>query len=241
VAAYHAGDYAEAAREIRAYRRMSGDDGYRAVLADCERALGRPDVAIRLVAEALAESPDSDEIAELRLVEAGARRDLGENAAARLVLEGALGGRPDPTQLTEGDSTQLRFAAAYADLLEAEGDAESAATWRDAITAADPDALADEVEFAEFDEDEDDETTAEPDADALVSPEVETESENAATTVELEDEVEDDFVDDTADDPAFPTSGLSFQEEIEAEVAELLGEGPDEDEAGAPGEDAPEH
>src|SRR3712207_9360428 len=57
VAAYHAGDYAEAARELRAYRRMSGDPGYRAVLADCERALGRPEVALRLVRDALAEQP----------------------------------------------------------------------------------------------------------------------------------------------------------------------------------------
>ena len=51
------------------YRRMTGDEGYRAVLADCERALGRPEVALRLVREALAEDPDADEIVELRLVE----------------------------------------------------------------------------------------------------------------------------------------------------------------------------
>lgn len=217
VAAYHAGDFAEAARELRAYLRMSGDHGYRAVLADCERALGRPDVALRLVAEALAESPDADEIAELRLVEAGARRDLGENAAARLVLEGALGGRPDPARLTVGDTTQLRFATAYADLLGAEGEEALAEQWRDAITAADPEALADEVEFSEFEDDAEQATDAERD--------------------DL-DEEGDEFVDDTAEDPAFPTSGRSFQDEVEAEVAELLGEDGDQDEA-APAEEPP--
>src|SRR5207237_492655 len=85
--------------------------------ACCERALGRAEVALRLVAEALAEQPDSEELTELRLVEAGARRDLGELAAARLVLEAALGGgRPDPSSLDGADENQLRIASAYADL-----------------------------------------------------------------------------------------------------------------------------
>ncbi|MGY1810144.1 tol-pal system YbgF family protein [Blastococcus sp. SYSU D00669] len=142
VAAYHAGDFAEAARELRAYRRMSGDESYRAVLADCERALGRPEVALRLVAEALAGTPDAEEQVELRLVEAGARRDLGEAAAARLVLEDALGGRPDPSSLTGDDPGRLRVAAAYADLLADQGEAARATAWREAVAEADPDDLA---------------------------------------------------------------------------------------------------
>jgi hypothetical protein len=150
VAAYHAGDYAEAARELRAYRRMSGDPGYRAVLADCERALGRAEVALRLVAEALAETTDADEVVELRLVEAGARRDLGETAAARLVLEAALGGRrPSPERLTADDPGRLRLATAYADLLEADGEADHAAAWRARISEVDPQEAADAVEFYE--------------------------------------------------------------------------------------------
>ena len=127
VAAYHAGDFAEAAREIRAYRRMSGDQGYRAVLADCERALGRADVALRLVAEALADDPDAEEALELRIVESGARLDLGEDAAARLVLESALGGRPDPATLDAADPARVRLASAYADLLAGPGGGRS---WR---------------------------------------------------------------------------------------------------------------
>jgi tetratricopeptide (TPR) repeat protein len=138
VAAYHAGDYAEASRELRAYRRMSGDEGYRAVLADCERALGRPEVALRLVREALAERPDRAETVELRLVEAGARQDLGETAAARLVLQSALGGRPVPGEVDLTDEGTRRIASAYADLLAAAGDP-GAVAWQEAVEAARPD------------------------------------------------------------------------------------------------------
>ena len=258
VAAYHAGDYAEAARELRAYRRMSGDDSYRAVLADCERALGRPEVALRLVAEALAESPDEEEQAELRLVEAGARRDLGEDAAARLVLEAALGGRPTPESLVEGDDIRLRFAAAYADLLHAQGEEALAQQWHDAVTALDPDALADSVEFTDLDELEDDELqngvladdsgdVADADDAAADDAAEDVSAEHEAAEVEGAEDAGDDedaeledaetleaalaveFSSAEADNAEvqgadFPTAGRSFQDEVEAEVAELLGE-----------------
>src|SRR3954449_6464426 len=158
VAAYHAGDFAEAARELRAYARMSGDDTYRAVLADCERALGRPENALRLVQQALEAHPDPEELVELRLVEAGARQDLGEGAAAALVLEAALGGRPTPAGLGHPDLGQLRLATAYADLLDGRGEAELAHDWYSAIAAADPDDLTGVSEhFAGDDEDADEE------------------------------------------------------------------------------------
>ena len=149
VAAYHAGDFAEAAREIRAYRRMSGDQGYRAVLADCERALGRAGGRAAPGRRGAADAPDAEEAVELRLVEAGARRDLGEDAAARLVLEAALGGRPDPDRWTPPIRHRLRLAAAYADLLQAQGEEELAEEWLSAVAAADPDDLAG-VEFTEL-------------------------------------------------------------------------------------------
>ncbi|RBY81463.1 hypothetical protein DQ239_02470 [Blastococcus sp. TF02-09] len=248
VAAYHAGDYAEAARELRAYRRMSGDHAYRAVLADCERALGRPEVALRLVAEALTQSPDEEEQAELRLVETGARRDLGEDAAARLVLEAALGGRPRPQSLTEGDEIRLRFAAAYADLLHAQGEEALAQEWYDAVTALDPEALADSVEFTDLEELGDDDLADDDLADEgpveASAPEAAEEADGAGDDedAELDDPetleaalaVEFSSADaDEADAPIgdFPTSGRSFQDEVEAEVAELLSETDDSTEA----------
>jgi tetratricopeptide (TPR) repeat protein len=208
VAAYHAGDFAEAAREIRAYRRMSGDQGYRAVLADCERAMGRVDVALRLVAEALADEPDGEEVAELRIVEAGARLDLGEDAAARLVLESALGGRPDPTALAAGDAARVRVAAAYAELLQSQGEAEQAEAWFIAVAAADPDNSTGAVDRlgVEFIDLEDEEGPEEEDAGVAGS--------EAAVAPEVVEELPEDA----------HGLGASFDDEVEAEVAELLGE-----------------
>jgi tetratricopeptide (TPR) repeat protein len=222
VAAYYAGDYAEAAREIRAYRRMSGDTAYRAVLADCERAQGRPDVALRLVAEALTESPDPEETVELRIVEAGARLDLDEAPAARLVLEGALGGRPDPASLGAGDPLRLRLASAYADLLEAQGETARATEWLTAIAAADPEDLTGAVdrlgiEFTDLDDEDLDDESLVPDED-VTEPDSEVshvdEADGAVTPPERVEELpEDDH-----------GLGRSFDEDVEAEVAELLGE-----------------
>ncbi|MGY1710350.1 tetratricopeptide repeat protein [Geodermatophilus sp. SYSU D00758] len=224
VAAYHAGDYAEAARELRAYRRMSGDPGYRAVLADCERAMGRPEVALRLVREALESSPDAAETVELRLVEAGARRDLGETAAARLVLEGALGGRPRPDSVDWDDAGTLRLASAYADLLTATGDEAAARPWQEAVAEHTPE---DDVEFSEVEETVD-EAGATP-ADEAPAPEGE-----AAATPEgeaSEAQAEPFPAAAAGGDPAVhrdagagPARRPTFDEEVEAEVAELLGE-----------------
>lgn len=86
--AYATGRYAEALRELRTVRRLSGADEHRAIEADCERGLGRPDRALALVAAAPA-GLSPDEHAELAIVAAGARADLGEHEAALSVLERA--------------------------------------------------------------------------------------------------------------------------------------------------------
>jgi tetratricopeptide (TPR) repeat protein len=221
VAAYHAEDYAEAARELRAYRRMSGDEGYRAVLADCERALGRPEVALRLVAEALASKPDPVETVELRIVESGARLDLGEDAAARLVLEAALGNRLDPASLEPKDPARLRLASAYADLLQIQGENDRAMDWLVAIAAADPEDLTGAVDrlgisFTDLEDDDLDETdppgSDDGQGDGAVAAESQPSVEPAAPEI-VEPLPEDDH-----------GLGQSFDEEVEAEVAELLGE-----------------
>ncbi|WP_324277632.1 hypothetical protein [Blastococcus brunescens] len=219
VAAYHAEDYAEAARELRAYRRMSGDEGYRAVLADCERALGRPEVALRLVAEALADAPEADETVELRIVESGARLDLGEGPAARLVLEAALGSPLEPDALEPGNDARLRLASAYADLLELQGETERAMDWIIAIAAADPEGVTGAVdrlgiEFTDLEEEPGDAESLDP--------------------VDVPDAQDGDAADASDDGPSAPEVvtplpeddhglGRSFDEEVEAEVAELLG------------------
>lgn len=119
VAAYHAENYAEASRELRAYRRLSGRAEYLAVLADCDRAAGRPDAALRLLAEAPRSHPGHSEWVEQRIVEAGARRDLGEIGGAVLVLRDALTKIRKGTGVDADDLVRLRYA--YADGLEAAG------------------------------------------------------------------------------------------------------------------------
>lgn len=84
--AYASGRYAEALRELRTVRRLSGIDAHRAIEADCERGLKRPDRALTLIAEAPTPASD-EERAELAMVEAGARSDLGELEAALSALE----------------------------------------------------------------------------------------------------------------------------------------------------------
>ncbi len=206
---------------------MSGDEGYRAVLADCERALGRPDVALRLISEALAgdPAPDREELVELRLVEAGARQDLDELPAALLVLEAALGGRPQPSELGRADLGRLRLATAYADALETRGDDELAMEWYAAIAAADPDDLTGVSERLstiiegddEDDEYEGDDDEGDDEGDDSVSVHGASEDTDQVATVV------------TSDDVPAEASGPDYdpdEDDVEAEVAELLGEVP---------------
>lgn len=92
--AYATGRYAEALRELRTVRRLSGVDAHRAVEADCERGLGRPDRALAIIAEAPS-TLSASERAELAIVASGARLDLDEPEAALSVLERAEQSRLD--------------------------------------------------------------------------------------------------------------------------------------------------
>ena len=48
IAAYHCGDWAQALSELRAARRMGSKSPLLALIADCERGVGRPERAIEL-------------------------------------------------------------------------------------------------------------------------------------------------------------------------------------------------
>jgi tetratricopeptide (TPR) repeat protein len=132
VTAYHAEEWAEALSELRAARRISGNPRNLPIMADAERALGRPQQALKMLDDPDVTRLDGETRVELLVVVAGARRDLGQNDAALSVL--ARGGldrnRPRP------GSTRLWYA--YADLLEAMGRAEDAAQWFAASAALDP-------------------------------------------------------------------------------------------------------
>ena len=86
VVAYQAGHFAESLAELRAATRMSGNFGVLPIMVDCERALGRPQKAIELAGHGAAKSLPVEDQVELRIVVAGARRDLGEIDAAIATL-----------------------------------------------------------------------------------------------------------------------------------------------------------
>ena len=142
VAAYHAQEWSEAITELRTARRISGDPRNLPLLADCERALGRPAQALRVLNDPDAARLDPETRAELFIVVAGARRDLGQIDAALAVL--ARGGlardRPRP------GSARLWYA--YADALQAAGRSEDAASWFAASAALDVEGETDAAERA---------------------------------------------------------------------------------------------
>ncbi|MEJ2853947.1 MULTISPECIES: hypothetical protein [unclassified Saccharothrix] len=140
--AYHAGEWAEALSELRAARRMSHGAGHVAVMADCERALGRPERAIELAREAQALKLDPEEAVELRIVAAGARRDMGQLDAAVVALQG------DDLDAKRRDPWSARLFYAYADNLAAAGRTEEAIRWFLNAAQADDDNETDAAERA---------------------------------------------------------------------------------------------
>lgn len=86
LAAYSCGNYAEALRELRTARRLTGGPGAVAVMADCERGLGRPERALALADEIDMRELERAEVIELGLVVAGARMDLEQPDAALVFL-----------------------------------------------------------------------------------------------------------------------------------------------------------
>ena len=142
VAAYHAEEWTEALTELRTARRISGDPRNLPLLADCERALGRPTQALRMLSDPDVNRLDPETRAELLLVIAGARRDLGQPEAALSVL--ARGGldteRPKPGS--------VRVWYFYADILAELGRAEEAARWFAAAAALDVEGETDAAERA---------------------------------------------------------------------------------------------
>ena len=146
IAAYAAGDYAAALAELRAVRRMTGDQDYVPVMADCERGLGRPRKALELIAEVPESKLSVASRIEARIVAAGARRDLGQPDAALLLLQ-----VPElNARRTEEWLPRLRYA--YADTLLELGRGEQARMWFERAAQVDPDGATDADErLAEMD------------------------------------------------------------------------------------------
>jgi hypothetical protein len=141
-AAYAAGEYATALSELRAAKRINGASVYLPVMADCERALGRPEKALSLARNpAVANLPQEMQV-EMTIVEAGARRDMGDvDAAVRTLESGPLHSRSRADWLV-----RLRYA--YADALLAAGRNEDALAWFHRTVGVDAENLTDAAERA---------------------------------------------------------------------------------------------
>lgn len=140
--AYAAGRYSDALSELRAARRMTGSPAYLPIMADCERALGRPERAVKLSQEPAVEQLDPAGRAEMTIVAAGARRDMGQLPAALQLLESAASG----SQAREPWVARLRYA--YADALEAADRPDAALEWFHRAVAADDQSATDAAERA---------------------------------------------------------------------------------------------
>ena len=142
--AYAAGHYAEALSELRAAKRMNGATDYLPIMADCHRALGNPEQAIKLAKSPSVANFSSEAKAEMTLVEAGARRDMGQLDAALRTLELA------PLTSKSRAAWVVRLRYAYADTLEAAGRESDALAWFHRTHAIDSDELTDSAERAEL-------------------------------------------------------------------------------------------
>jgi tetratricopeptide (TPR) repeat protein len=158
--AYAAGLYDVALTEFRALRRMTGTPDYLPVMADCERALGRPHNALKLAREADRAGLDPALRIEMIIVEAGARRDLGQDHESLRILERAVG-RARPESISPTAVARLRYA--YGDALLAAGRESESRHWFASAAQLDLDhetdaqQRTDELDGFLIDYDEDDE------------------------------------------------------------------------------------
>ncbi|MGW5049345.1 hypothetical protein [Streptomyces griseoluteus] len=160
-AAYATQKYSEALAEFRAARRMTGNTELWPVMADCERGLGRPEKALDMAGAPEVQKLDKAGQVEMRLVAAGARRDMDQLDAAIVTLQS-----PElASNSIQPWTARLRYA--YADALLAVGREGEAREWfakaveadRDGSTdASDRLAELDGVEFVDAMDEDDAET-----------------------------------------------------------------------------------
>jgi tetratricopeptide (TPR) repeat protein len=139
--AYAAGHYDVALSEFRALRRMTGMPDYLPVMADCERALGRPHAAIKLAKEARGLTLDPALQIEMTIVEAGARADLGQSAEGLRLLDQAVSRVGNRGAGLAPAVARLRYA--YADALLVAGQEAEARRWFASAADIDVDGVTD--------------------------------------------------------------------------------------------------
>ncbi|MGW6691414.1 hypothetical protein [Streptomyces sp. NPDC054961] len=194
-AAYATQKYAEAIAEFRAAKRMTGSVELWPVIADCERGLGRPERALTMAGEPEVQKLDKAGQVEMRLVAAGARRDMDQLDAAIVTLQS-----PElASHSVQPWTARLRYA--YADALLAAGREDEAREWFAKTLEADKDGATDAsdrlaeldgVEFVDAADDDDVDVDVDGDVDGDEAPDADR---------DVEDEFDDEDEDEDDDDP----------------------------------------
>ena len=136
-AAYNAGHFAQALSEYRAVKRMTGKKEYLPLMADCERALGRPRKAIEMAGDPVVATLPIDARVEMRIVAAGARLDMGNPEAALATLQ-----CPELTK-PAAHTWAARIRYAYADILASMDRTDEAIEWFHRAAAVDIEQVTD--------------------------------------------------------------------------------------------------
>ncbi|MFF5446516.1 hypothetical protein [Streptomyces sp. NPDC012888] len=186
-AAYATQKYSEALAEFRAAKRMTGSVELWPVMADCERGLGRPERALAMAGEPEVQKLDKSGQVEMRLVAAGARRDMGQLDAAIVTLQS-----PElASNSVQSWTARLRYA--YADALLAAGREDEAREWFAKTVEADKDGTTDasdrlaEMDGVEF-------------VDAMDAEGAQGAEKAAAVADDIDDEDDEDGDDEDGDD-----------------------------------------
>ncbi len=233
-ASYAVGKYSEALAEFRAARRMTGNSDLWPVMADCERGMGRPERALAMAGEPEVQKLDRAGQVEMRMVAAGARRDMGQADAAVVTLQS-----PElASHSIQPWTARLRYA--YADALLAVGREDEAREWFAKALEADQGGTTDasdrlaELDGVEFV----DALDPEQEADDALKPVAESTVEEPKADVPAVEEVEeaeaDEEPEDAEDEPVEPEDAAD--EDAEPELVE--DEVQDDDVVEDPAEDA---
>ncbi|MFF3310228.1 hypothetical protein [Streptomyces sp. NPDC002952] len=224
-AAYANQKFSEALAEFRAARRMTGNVDLWPVMADCERGLGRPEKALDMAGAPEVQKLDKAGQVEMRLVAAGARRDMDQLDAAIVTLQS-----PElASNSVQPWTARLRYA--YADALLAAGREDEAREWFAKAVESDKDGSTDASD-----------RLAELDGVEFVDAMTEDEAEPRTAPVDLDTDLEDDDDDEVEAEPTrVPADEVDEEADDESEVpqAEVSADDEDEDDEQDGPEDAP--
>ncbi|MER7046172.1 tetratricopeptide repeat protein [Streptomyces jumonjinensis] len=219
-AAYATQRYTEALAEFRAARRMTGSVELWPVMADCERGLGRPERALAMAGEPEVQKLDKAGQVEMRLVAAGARRDMDQIDAAIVTLQS-----PElASSSVQPWTARLRYA--YADALLAAGREDEAREWFAKTLESDKDGATDasdrlaELDGVEFVDAIDVASIEDDGADLVVEAEASDTSDDTSDTSDASDAADEADTSDVAIEAAAADEAVEGTEAAEVTKAD---------------------